>query len=124
MTEQRLTEQLRLVFTFVGEDDSSTTTRGDAESVVAKREPERPIGGSACKLFVTFRLRMEFQRNQHWAADAWCAVASGSRTLNVLPVPGPALDAVSDPPCDCTISRAIARPNPRPPCLPSRQSSV
>jgi RNA-directed DNA polymerase len=42
MTEQRLTEQLQLVFTSADEDDSSAAARGDAESVVAKREPERP----------------------------------------------------------------------------------
>ena len=72
---------------------------------------------------LTARTDSKFQRDQHWAADVWCAVASGSRTQNVLPVPGPALDAVSDPPCDCTISLAIARPNPRPPCRPSRHSS-
>jgi RNA-directed DNA polymerase len=42
MTEQRLTEQLQLVLTSV-EDDVSSTARGeDAESVVAKGEPERP----------------------------------------------------------------------------------
>ena len=40
MTEQRLTEQLRLVFTST--DDLSPAVRDDAESVVAKREPERP----------------------------------------------------------------------------------
>jgi RNA-directed DNA polymerase len=42
MTEQRLTEQLRLVFTSADEDHSSAAARGDAESVVAKCEPERP----------------------------------------------------------------------------------
>ena len=42
MTEQRLTEQLQLVFTSADEEDSSATVRDDAESVVAKREPERP----------------------------------------------------------------------------------
>jgi RNA-directed DNA polymerase len=42
MTEQRLTEQLWLVFTSADEDDSSAAARGDAESVVAKCEPERP----------------------------------------------------------------------------------
>src|SRR2546427_1255558 len=42
MTEQRLTEQLQLVFTSVEDDVSSTAVGGDAESVVAKREPERP----------------------------------------------------------------------------------
>src|SRR4029450_2931936 len=42
MTEQRLTEQLQLVFTSADEDDSSAAARGGAESVVAKREPERP----------------------------------------------------------------------------------
>jgi RNA-directed DNA polymerase len=41
MTEQRLTEQLRLVFT-AAEDAQASATGGDAESVVAKREPERP----------------------------------------------------------------------------------
>ena len=41
MTEQRLTEQLRLVFT-AAEDAQSSAAGGDAESVVAKREPERP----------------------------------------------------------------------------------
>jgi len=41
MTEQRLTEQLRLVF-IVAEDAQASTSGGDAESVVAKREPERP----------------------------------------------------------------------------------
>jgi hypothetical protein len=41
MTEQRLTEQLRLVFT-VAEDVQSSAAGGDAESVVAEREPERP----------------------------------------------------------------------------------
>jgi hypothetical protein len=41
MTEQRLTEQLRLVFT-TAEDVQSSAAGGDAESVVAKREPERP----------------------------------------------------------------------------------
>src|SRR5215216_1704042 len=40
MTEQRLTEQLRLVF-LAAEDVQASATRGDAESVVAKREPER-----------------------------------------------------------------------------------
>ena len=42
MTEQRLTEQLRLVFTSAEDDVSSTAGGEDAESVVAKREPERP----------------------------------------------------------------------------------
>jgi hypothetical protein len=41
MTEQRLTEQLQLVFTSA-EDAQSSVVGGDAESVVAKREPERP----------------------------------------------------------------------------------
>jgi RNA-directed DNA polymerase len=41
MTEQRLTEQLRLVF-IATEDAQASTSGGDAESVVAKREPERP----------------------------------------------------------------------------------
>ena len=41
MTEQRLTEQLQLVFT-AAEDAQSSVAGGDAESVVAKREPERP----------------------------------------------------------------------------------
>jgi RNA-directed DNA polymerase len=41
MTEQRLTEQLRLVFTAV-EDVHASAPGGGAESVVAKREPERP----------------------------------------------------------------------------------
>jgi hypothetical protein len=41
MTEQRLTEQLRLVF-IAAEDAQAPTSSGDAESVVAKREPERP----------------------------------------------------------------------------------
>jgi RNA-directed DNA polymerase len=41
MTEQRLTEQLQLVFTSA-EDVQSSVAGGDAESVVAKREPERP----------------------------------------------------------------------------------
>jgi len=40
MTEQRLTEQLRLVFTAV--DVQASAPGGGAESVVAKREPERP----------------------------------------------------------------------------------
>ncbi len=40
MTEQRLTEQLRLVF-IAAEDAQASTSGGDAESVVAKREPER-----------------------------------------------------------------------------------
>src|SRR2546426_8286107 len=43
MTEQRLTEQLQLVFTLVDDEEvPSTTVGGDAESVVAKGEPERP----------------------------------------------------------------------------------
>jgi RNA-directed DNA polymerase len=42
MTEQRLTEQLQLVFTTAEEDTSSTAVGEGAESVVAKREPERP----------------------------------------------------------------------------------
>ena len=42
MTEQRLTEQLRLVFTSVEDVQSSAPAGGGAESVVAKREPERP----------------------------------------------------------------------------------
>jgi len=42
MTEQRLTEQLRLVFTAADEHNSPAAARGDAESVVVKREPERP----------------------------------------------------------------------------------
>ena len=42
MTEQRLTEQLQLISTSADEDDSSAAVRDDAESVVAKREPERP----------------------------------------------------------------------------------
>ncbi len=42
MTEQRLTEQLRLVFTSADDDVSSTVVGEDAESVVVKREPERP----------------------------------------------------------------------------------
>jgi RNA-directed DNA polymerase len=42
MTEQRLTEQLQLVFTPADGDHSSTAAHGDAESVVAKCEPERP----------------------------------------------------------------------------------
>jgi RNA-directed DNA polymerase len=42
MTEQRLTEQLRLVLTPADEGNAPTATRGDAESVVAKCEPERP----------------------------------------------------------------------------------
>jgi RNA-directed DNA polymerase len=42
MTEQRLTEQLQLVFTSVEDDVSSTAIGEDAESVVAKGEPERP----------------------------------------------------------------------------------
>ena len=46
MTEQRLTEQLQLVFTSADEDTSSAVTRGDAESVMAKREPERPAVSS------------------------------------------------------------------------------
>ena len=41
MTEQRLTEQLQLVFT-AAEDVQSSAVGGGAESVVAKREPERP----------------------------------------------------------------------------------
>jgi RNA-directed DNA polymerase len=41
MTEQRLTEQLRLVL-IATEDAQASTSGGDAESVVAKREPERP----------------------------------------------------------------------------------
>src|SRR5215213_5584590 len=41
MTEQRLTEQLRLVF-LAAEDAQASVVGGDAESVVAKREPERP----------------------------------------------------------------------------------
>jgi retron-type reverse transcriptase len=40
MTEQRLTEQLQLAFTWA--DASVSTVVGGAESVVAKREPERP----------------------------------------------------------------------------------
>ena len=47
MTEQRLTEQLRLVFTAVTEDYSRSAVRGDAESVVAEREPERPAVNSS-----------------------------------------------------------------------------
>jgi RNA-directed DNA polymerase len=42
MTEQRLTEQLQLVFTSVEDEMSSTASGEDAESVVAKGEPERP----------------------------------------------------------------------------------
>src|ERR1700680_3254018 len=42
MTEQRLTEQLQLVFTTAEEDMSSTAGGEGAEAVVAKREPERP----------------------------------------------------------------------------------
>ncbi len=34
--------QLQMVFTSADENDSSTAVRGDAESVVAMREPERP----------------------------------------------------------------------------------
>ena len=41
MTEQRLTEQLQLAFTSA-EDAQSSVVDGGAESVVAKREPERP----------------------------------------------------------------------------------
>jgi len=41
MTEQRLTEQLQLAFTRA-EDAQSSVVAGGAESVVAKREPERP----------------------------------------------------------------------------------
>ena len=41
MTEQRLTEQLKLVFTSA-EDVQSSVVGGGAESVVAKCEPERP----------------------------------------------------------------------------------
>jgi len=41
MTEQRLTEQLRLAFTRAEDVQSSVAAEG-AESVVAKREPERP----------------------------------------------------------------------------------
>jgi RNA-directed DNA polymerase len=41
MTEQRLTEQLQLAFTGA-EDAPSSVVAGGAESVVAKREPERP----------------------------------------------------------------------------------
>jgi RNA-directed DNA polymerase len=41
MTEQRLTEQLQLVFTSA-EDIQSSVVGGGAELVVAKREPERP----------------------------------------------------------------------------------
>src|SRR5215210_4336793 len=41
MTDQRLTEQRQLVFTSA-DDAQSTVGGGDAESVVAKREPERP----------------------------------------------------------------------------------
>lgn len=41
MTEQRLTEQLQLAFTST-EDAQSSVVDGGAESVVAKREPERP----------------------------------------------------------------------------------
>ena len=46
MTEQRLTEQLRLVFT-PADDDSSAARCEGAESVVAKREPERPAVNSS-----------------------------------------------------------------------------
>ena len=42
MTEQRLTEQLQLVFTAAARTTSSAAVGEDAESVVAKREPERP----------------------------------------------------------------------------------
>src|SRR3989442_13745679 len=42
MSGQRLTEQLQLVFTAAEEATSSTVAREDAESVVAKGEPERP----------------------------------------------------------------------------------
>ena len=42
MTEQRLTEQLQLVFTPDEEGVPSTIVREDAEAVVAKCEPERP----------------------------------------------------------------------------------
>ncbi len=41
MTEQRLTEQLQLAFTSAA-DEPSSAVEGGAESVVAKREPERP----------------------------------------------------------------------------------
>ena len=40
MTEQRLTEQLQLAFASA-EDGQSSTASGGAESVMAKREPER-----------------------------------------------------------------------------------
>src|SRR6185437_8620643 len=42
-------------------------------------------------------------------------LARGSRTVNVLPKPGPALAARIVPPCICTIARTRARPIPRPP---------
>src|SRR5215467_4127251 len=42
MSEQRLTEQLQLVFTATEEGTPSLVADGDAEPVVAKCEPERP----------------------------------------------------------------------------------
>ena len=53
MTEQRLTEQLRLVFIATG-DAQPSPSGGDAESVMAKREPERPaITGSLMRQWVS-----------------------------------------------------------------------
>ena len=49
--------------------------------------------------------------------DLWLAADqrdSGSRTVSVAPVPGPSLEAVSEPPCASTRLRAIARPIPLP----------
>jgi hypothetical protein len=43
--------------------------------------------------------------------------SSGSQTLNVLPRPGPSLDALTCPPCSSTSALTKARPRPRPPWL-------
>ncbi len=50
-----------------------------------------------------------------WAAAASTGSASGSRTRNVLPFPGPWLSALMVPPCSSTSCRTSASPMPSPP---------
>ena len=51
---------------------------------------------------------------RHWRVPA-VAVASGTRTVTVVPWPSPSLLAAIVPPCRSTMCRATARPSPSPP---------
>jgi hypothetical protein len=80
MTEQRLTEQLQLVFTSA-EDVASSAVAGGAESVVAKREPERPAVTNSLMEAVCERenlkkalRRVKANKGSLGTAERWCLV--------------------------------------------------